>query len=236
MDGELLHYPDVVYGNHTSLYSLLDPVVVPQLERAIYLRRTRCFRESIEIFEAFDHTIQSHPVTVLEHSQVLYAQSRYKDGLVVLQGLPPDVLPALKVTESRDVAQGLNILLRVNVAYGLLFSQGAFSWARDCMDEVQEWLKDIPIESYTDLQVIFLATRFHTKCFTLDRIPCVDISRRFRRSNSTISLQSLQELRFPLSTPQSIPIFLRHLMLTHGMVQRFCVGTYRKLGDSMKQV
>lgn len=231
VDGESLHYPDVVYGYHTSLYSLLDPAVVPLLERAIYLRRIGCFRESIEIFEAFDHTIQSHPVTVLEHSLVLYAQSRYKDGLAVLQGLPPDVLSDLKVKQSRDVAQGLNILLRVYVAYGLLFSQGAFSWARDCMDEVQEWLKNIPVEDYTDLQVIVPAACLYTKYLTLDRIPCVDISRRFRRSDSTISLQRLQELLFPLSTPQSIPIFLRPLMLAHGMVQRFCVGTCRTLGD-----
>lgn len=167
VDGKSLHYPDVVYGDHTSLYSLLDPAVVPQLEKAIYLRRIRCYRESLQIFEAFDHTIQSHPVIALEHSLVLYAQGRCQDGLAVLQGLAPDVLSDLNAKQSRDVAQGLNIVLRVSVAYGLLFSQGAFSWARDCMDEVQEWLKDVPIESYTDLQVIVLATCFHPKYPTL---------------------------------------------------------------------
>ena len=230
LQGEPLQYPDVVYGQRPSLYRLLDPAIVPQLERAIYIERLDCFAEAHEIFEAFENTTQSHPVIALEHSYVLYGQSRYKDGLAVLQRLAPDVLSDSRIAQPGDVAQGLDILLRMNVALGQLFSQRAFSWARDCMDEVQEWLKDVPIEEYTDLQVIDLATSFRVQYLAMDRIPYVDILGRFQPPNCTITLQSLQGLPFPHSTLQSIPIFLRHPMPTHGMVQRFCVGTYRKLG------
>lgn len=38
LQGEPLQYPDVVYGQRPSLYRLLGPAIVPQLERAIYLK------------------------------------------------------------------------------------------------------------------------------------------------------------------------------------------------------
>ena len=50
---------------------------------------------ALEISEAFHYTINSHPVVALEHSHVLYGQSRCNEGLAVLQGLAPGVLSGI---------------------------------------------------------------------------------------------------------------------------------------------
>ena len=138
-----------LYGSLTSQYSALPIAVVSLLEKASLYCRVRAFDESHLAFDSIDATIRHHPVVAYEEFLVYWAQWRLTESAQVLE----DALTWDQKSHEHTKSYGLYSLLRVTLAKVEVFTKGDFTKARDSMREVKNWLRDVSVDQYSDLQV-----------------------------------------------------------------------------------
>ena len=141
--------PASYYVSLHSLYSNLDERTISDLEKAILYSKVRAFKESALAFDAFQGSQTNLPVIVFERFLDYMNQWRLYDATRVLEN-------GLAATEGRSAdleRSGIYILFRIYLAQMDVFTKGNFTRARNAMLEVKEWLAEIPIEDYTDIQV-----------------------------------------------------------------------------------
>ncbi|KAL8859767.1 MAG: hypothetical protein Q9178_003882 [Gyalolechia marmorata] len=138
-----------LYGSLTCQYSALPKAVVPLLEKASLYCRVRAFDESHLAFESIDASIRHHPVVAYEEFLTYWAQWRLAESAQVLE----DALTWDQKSNEHTRTYGLHSLLRIALAKAEVFTKGDFTKARDSMREVKNWLRDVSVDQYTDLQV-----------------------------------------------------------------------------------
>lgn len=150
---ENVHYSSTkgepYYGRLSSLYHTLDAAVIPQLERAIIYGSVRAFKEALGLFQTFPDESRHHPVTTIEHANMLFRQWSLSDCCRVLE-------EALEFgcRNASDINDpGVYTLLRITLGKLHVFTKGDFTQARDSMREVKAWLIQTPVAEYTDLKV-----------------------------------------------------------------------------------
>ena len=155
------------YGDLRSLYHTLDSNVVDRLEEAILCCWLRDFEQAITIFNSFTAELRRHPVIAYQHSQAYWMQWSHFKGAKVLQ-------EALAVAdESQQLSQypGVHLLLRLCYGTAKFFTEGDLTLARDAMRELRQWLSNVPIHEYTDVQVhttrVLPRVRWLTKAYRL---------------------------------------------------------------------
>lgn len=140
------------YGSLSSLYDTLDASTTAQLEQAALCCHMRDFQAALTILESLPVEIRHHPVVAFEHSQVYFYYECFLDCARVLRD-------ALKWAEENrpDVDEhGIYALLRVSFGRIKIYTEGDFTFARDAMREVKGWLSNLPIEQYSEVQVLIL--------------------------------------------------------------------------------
>lgn len=137
------------YGRFASLYHILDPSIIPQLEQAILYGDVRAFQESSELFEKISKEFKYHPIIALEHAHMLWRQWSLLDCRKVLESAL-----AWGQQNAKDVKDhGIYTLLRVLLGKLVVFTKGDFTQARDSMKEIRTWLARYPISKYSDIEV-----------------------------------------------------------------------------------
>jgi hypothetical protein len=138
------------YGLNTSLYRSMDTITIRHLEQAIVLTEQGAYAEAQYIF---DNVLASHklkPVIVLARAD--WALKQMKVGMLYrlldeALGRASESLQdaALDMAEYRLMA-----LLR---AFGAIRHKGILGPALDEIRRAQDWLQDLPVSEYTDIQV-----------------------------------------------------------------------------------
>ena len=140
------------YGSLSSQYDTLDASTIAQLEQAALCCHMRDFQAALTILESFPVDIRHHPVVAFEHSQVYFLDWSLLDCARVLR----DAL--IWAEENRpDVDEhGIYTLLRLSFGRTQVYNHGDFTFARDAMRKVNGWLSNIPIQQYSEVQVLKL--------------------------------------------------------------------------------
>lgn len=141
MDG---HY----VGLNTSLYYTLTQEEIDLLERTIWLRRVGRFREALQIYEHDLLPVKDSPVIIIEHGS-LYLELRKYGRLFRLVDERISAVAGdqatLDLPEWRLIA-----LMRAVVSVRVT---GVLEPAVAEVVRTQEWLRDVPVAGYTDVQV-----------------------------------------------------------------------------------
>ena len=139
----------VYYGSLVSQYHLIPTSVANKLEQAIIYCKVRAFPDCQSIFDSMECDLRHHPIVAYEESLAYWAQWKLIDSAKVLQ----DALYWAQKGGENTQAYGLYTLLRVALGKAEVFTKGDFTRARDSMREVKRWLRDSPLDQYTDVQV-----------------------------------------------------------------------------------
>lgn len=138
------------YGLNTSLYHSVDTIAIRHLEQAIVLTEQGAYIEAQRIFDGVLALQRLTPVVVLARADL--ALKQLKVGL--LYRLLDEALA--KASESLpdgalDMAEyRLMALLR---AFAALLHKGIIDPALDEICRAQNWLRDLPVSEYTDIEV-----------------------------------------------------------------------------------
>ncbi|KAL9609150.1 MAG: hypothetical protein Q9167_006062 [Letrouitia subvulpina] len=148
-------YPKIIYGTLTSLYGDLELSDIYLLEKAIALRNLRNFDRSLVIFESFPESTAIKPAIALEHTWTLITQSRFKDAHAVatnasawcpFETCSTNFLPTLW----RVFLAGLDIVMGTET-----------SNVQNVLTMISTSLADVPLESYTDLQIWLINVHYY---------------------------------------------------------------------------
>ncbi|KAI4160560.1 MAG: hypothetical protein LQ342_005667 [Letrouitia transgressa] len=148
-------YPNVIYGTLASLYSDLEVPDILLLEKAIALRNLRNFDQSLVLFESFPKSTAIKPAIALEHTWTLITQSRFKDAHAVatnasawcpFETCSTNFLPTLW----RVFLAGLDIVMGTET-----------SNVQNVLTLISTSLTDVPLESYTDLQIWLINVHYY---------------------------------------------------------------------------
>jgi hypothetical protein len=136
------------FGVNTSLYHTLPPNLVAALERAIYATSIGDYATAHSIFMGELSNFANVPVVAIERAELALLQGRHKDICETLD-------QALAYLSS----QQLNIdlpscrLMSIFHALAAISCKGTLEPAKHEIRRVREWLADIPVNQYTDVQV-----------------------------------------------------------------------------------
>ena len=138
----------VYHGINTSLYSTLDLASVRFLERAVILTDLGSYTEAQCLFDRQLYSCRLTPVVVLARAELALRQLKY--------GLLFRILDeALAEVENNglDVNKAEFRLMYLLRAFAILSHKGIKEPPLDEIFRAKEWLKDIPVTEYTDIQV-----------------------------------------------------------------------------------
>ena len=145
------------YGSLSSQYDTIPVSVISLLEEAILRCRVRAFPECLFVFESIDRNFRYHPVIAYEQYLAYWAQWRLVDSAKALEGALIWAQESGQDTES----YGVCTLLRIALGKAEVFTKGDFTKAREGMREVRRWLRDVPFDRYTDVQVSMSPCSFY---------------------------------------------------------------------------
>ncbi len=137
------------YGLNSSLYGCSEPSVIQALERAIRLTDLGEFQRSRCIFdgELFQH--RNVPVVAIERAELALRQGRHKEIWETLEQALED--SHWKVGSPLD--EGACRLMRIFRALAAINYKGTLEPAKEEIGKTREWLRDVPVDAYTDVQV-----------------------------------------------------------------------------------
>lgn len=127
----------------------LDVATIAKIEEAAMCCHLRDFQAASSIFDALPVEISKHPFVVYERSQVYWLDwSLYKCEGVLEEG------NAWGKDHAPDsVKLGIYTLLRMALGRVRAMTRGNLTDGRDALREVKQWLLDVPVRDYTDVQV-----------------------------------------------------------------------------------
>ncbi|KAI4234773.1 MAG: hypothetical protein L6R40_006652 [Gallowayella cf. fulva] len=138
-----------LYGSLTSQYDTVPVSVAALLEQASLYCRVRAFARCHSTLHVIDPDLTQHPVVAYETFLAYWAQWRLADSATVLE----DALSSAQQSGKNTETYGIYTLLRIALGRAEIFTKGDFTKARDGMREVRRWLRDVPLDMYTDVQV-----------------------------------------------------------------------------------
>ena len=144
------HQPSrVLYGTITSQYNTIPASAATILEGAALHCRIRAFEDCQSLLDSVDPELRLHPVVAYEQFQCYWSQWRLLESAKVLE----DALHWAKKSGKNAQVYVIFTLLRITLGKAEVFTKGDFTRARDSMREVKKWLRSLPYEQYTDVQV-----------------------------------------------------------------------------------
>ena len=137
------------YVSLLSQYDHLDIATIAKIEEAAMCCHLRDFRAALCIFDTLPVQVEQHPLIVYERSQVYWLDwSLYKCEKVLEEGI---TWGKDHRTDSAD--PGIYTLLRIALGRVRAMTRGNLTEGRDALREVRQWLLNVPVRNYTDVQV-----------------------------------------------------------------------------------
>ncbi|KAF8247121.1 hypothetical protein K440DRAFT_661607 [Wilcoxina mikolae CBS 423.85] len=138
------------FGVNTSLYSALDSEAIELLEKAIYFTRLCFYDEAQRIFEdklaAFKHI----PVVIIEWAELYLQQFRLHDVIGILEN-------GLEAAQNRHIDTDFDSseyrLMRLLLGFCEISGKGRLERALQEIDRTADWLANLPVGEYSDIQV-----------------------------------------------------------------------------------
>jgi predicted Zn-dependent protease len=134
------------FGLVPSLYDSLPAQAVGLLEIAIYNRELGFHAKALSIFRKGLNQWLNKPIIVYEYAQVFLGQDKVKDAYTVLSTY-------ISTVNNESLDQPEIRLLTLSLAFAEIYHLGRLERAIEEVNRTREWLKDIPVERYTDVQV-----------------------------------------------------------------------------------
>ena len=135
-------------GINSSLYSTLDVASVQHLERAIILTDLGAYTEASRIFDQELYSLRLKPVVVLARAELALRQ--LKHGLL-FRTLDEALNNAER--DDTDLDQGEFRLMYLLRGFAILSYKGIKEPPLEEIHRAKEWLRDVPVCEYTDIQV-----------------------------------------------------------------------------------
>lgn len=142
-------------GLNTSLYNTLNAQQILYLERSIWLRRIGRHEEALEIYTKQLVDAEDIPVVIIEHAGIYLETRRYGRLYRFV-----DSHLTRKASSQETLDQPEWRLLAIMKAMVVVRHKGIVEPAIDEVKRMQQWLKDLPVTEYTDVQVLVLPV-FH---------------------------------------------------------------------------
>lgn len=135
-------------GYNTSLYTLLNSDAIQCIERAILCRMTGQMDAGRSLFENELRLFKDTPAIAIEHADLEIAAGRWGAAFRIVDA----TLTYLKENK-RDLDRPENRLIALTRAMLGVRHKGDLVTALYEIERTQTWLKDVPVGSYTDVQV-----------------------------------------------------------------------------------
>ncbi|KAF8545047.1 CHAT domain-containing protein [Trichophaea hybrida] len=140
-------------GHNSSLYTTLDAASIEALEKAIYLRESGLFASAHQIFDTVLISLKDVPVVAIEHAVVFLKQGMFGKAAKTLES-------AISQTKEEGIEyriwkkkSGELPLMKIFLAYLQFYTKGTLTGILEEAEMMIQWLKDVPVEKYTDVQV-----------------------------------------------------------------------------------
>lgn len=137
------------YISLPSQCGTIDDLYMGQLEEAAMCCHLRDFKAALRIFKTLPPDIRHHPAVVFEESQVNWLDwSLYESEEVIRAGIAWGKEHAPKFADA-----GIYSLLRMALGRVRAMTHGNLIEGREGLREIRHWLREVPVEKYTDVQV-----------------------------------------------------------------------------------
>lgn len=138
-------------GIHTSLYQTLPETSIVDLERAIHLTELGLFADAHYIYDGPLAELKDTPVVAIEHADVFFRQGKFIQAAGVLRR-------ALAAVEKGGWGfwrkkSGEMVLMRMFLATVEYWSEGQLKPTLEAAKEMIQWLGNVEVAEYTDIQV-----------------------------------------------------------------------------------
>jgi hypothetical protein len=131
-----------------SLYHTLNVEQIARLERSIWLRRVGRYQEALKIYENELAAVRHIPLIIIEHGGAYIEARKYGKLYRLVDG---------HLTRMAQDESALDLpewrLLAIMKAMVIVRHKGTVEPAIIELRRMQQWLKDVPVSSYTDIQV-----------------------------------------------------------------------------------
>jgi hypothetical protein len=156
------------WGIHTSLYSSLPPEAVKQLERAIWLKISGLADEARAIFDNELSSLATVPVVAIEHADLELEAGKWGRAWRILNS---------KLAQLQDANGDLEApeyrLMALTWAMLGTRHRGDVTSSAIEIERTQDWLAEVPIADYTDIQVRQLSLISPKRGKTTDLTTCL---------------------------------------------------------------
>ncbi|KAF2105079.1 hypothetical protein NA57DRAFT_71274 [Rhizodiscina lignyota] len=140
--------PNDFVGLNTSLYSTLHGKQIEHLERSIWLRRVGRFNEALDIFRENLDEVKEVPVVLIEQANIYLECYSYGKLYRFLDKPLRD-----REGDEETLARPEWRLMALTRAMVVVRHRGTIEPAIEELERTQKWLKDFPVDSYTDVHV-----------------------------------------------------------------------------------
>ncbi|KAK7999317.1 hypothetical protein PG990_011917 [Apiospora arundinis] len=150
-------------GIHTSLYQTLPADAVRHLERAIWLKLVGHTKEARAIYQNELGSFEKTPVVLIEGADLEHESGRWGEAWRILdRGL----------THAKESCQDLDapeyrLMALTRAMLGTRY-RGDLASSADEVARTQLWLRDVPIEDYTDIQAS--CVRRYVVCYLFTKL------------------------------------------------------------------
>ncbi|KAK7983217.1 hypothetical protein PG989_010619 [Apiospora arundinis] len=150
-------------GIHTSLYQTLPADAVRHLERAIWLKLVGHTKEARAIYQNELDSFEKTPVVLIEGADLEHESGRWGEAWRILdRGL----------THAKESCQDLDapeyrLMALTRAMLGTRY-RGDLASSADEVARTQLWLRDVPIEDYTDIQASCI--RRYVVCYLFTKL------------------------------------------------------------------
>jgi hypothetical protein len=128
------------------MYVLLNHEAIVLLEKAIWLGKLGLYDDSLSIFENNLMEWMIMPVVVYEKVMVQWSQGKLRDAYTTLSSFLGD-------SSEDDLNLPEYRLLALVLAFVEIYHRGKIDRAVYEIDRTREWLQNVSVASYTDIQV-----------------------------------------------------------------------------------
>jgi hypothetical protein len=140
-------------GQNSSLYTTLDAASIEALEKAIYLTELGLFESAHQIFDTVLISLKDVPVVAIEHAEVFLKQGMFGKAAQILESAIAVVKEEGSEYKIWRKKSGELPIMKTFLAYLQFYTKGMLAGILEEAEMTIEWLKDVPVEKYTDVQV-----------------------------------------------------------------------------------
>lgn len=150
------------FGVNSSLYANLNSSQVHALERAIHCTTIGDYPTAYSIFDGeLAHESTTVPVVMIECAELRLQQGKYGEIWEILDDFIAKI-PA----DARCADDSSHRLIRLLHAMAAMKFKGVLGPAKEELYRTQEWLKDLPVDQYTDVHVRTFSSNQPPQCLS----------------------------------------------------------------------